>query len=131
MFFVGLAVLTVAMVSNLQWSMQDYGLKSISLSKQILAQDSDGWWDTVTGTVSDWYDSLKEYDSKKTHMGITKIVKTTSASGGSIGISPGGITGSVSNSNSTETTQIYYLNECQKGTSDIFCSDSWDYKPTR
>lgn len=63
MFFVGLAVLTVAMVSNLQWSMQDYGLKSISLSKQILAQDSDGWWDTVTGTVSDWYDSLKEYDS--------------------------------------------------------------------
>ena len=113
MVFVGLAFIAVAMVSNLQWSMQDYGLKSISLSKQILAQDSNGFWNIVTGTVSDWYEGLGRYDKDKKFGYVTRMREVT--------------TGSLGDSSSIICNE--FLNKCVEGTDIYSCNASWDLKP--
>lgn len=38
--FVGLFIIAVAMISNLNWAMSDYGIRTISLNPRVLAQES-------------------------------------------------------------------------------------------
>lgn len=130
--FVCAALLVVAFVSNLQWAMQDYGFKSITLSPQILAQGSDtNWWDKVTATVSQWWDDLHEY--KKAYCGITRKRSTTTTNSNSGTITVGN--GNVGLSGGTGLTVVEmatfdeYLYKCYAGKEDIFCSESWENSP--
>lgn len=115
----------VAIASNLQWSYQDYGLKTISLSKQVLAQDSnsDSKETGLLDKVTDW---LYEYDDEKVFSGETRKRKATTGGTLSGGISD--ITHDVSGSITVETTteQIEYYNKCKAGKDRIFCSDGWE-----
>lgn len=115
----------VAIASNLQWSYQDYGLKTISLSKQVLAQDSnsDSKETGLLDKVTDW---LYEYDDEKVYSGQSR--KRTSSIGGSLSGFITNIISGVGGTITAETTieQEEFYNECVEGKDRIFCSDGWE-----
>lgn len=137
MLIAGLAVLAVSFTSNLQWSMQDYGLKSISLSEQLLAQGTTetGWWDKTTGAVSDWWHDLHNYSKDKKYLGVTRQKTTTNGSsgGGTVTIGNGniGASGSSGSNSSVTIVENEYLYECQDGKDDFTCTDSWKNSPNK
>lgn len=115
----------VAIASNLQWSYQDYGLKTISLSKQVLAQDSnsDSKETGLLDKVTDW---LYEYDDEKEYSGQSR--KRTSSIGGSLSGFITDIISGVGGTITAETTieQEEFYNKCVDGKDRIFCSDGWE-----
>ena len=141
-FLSGLAMLAVAFVLNLQWSLQDYGIKSITLSQQILAQghsknngtDTGGGTllDDISGKISHVFS--KKYSAIKVHNHITREVTDeftfTDGLSVAIAISPAAaITRAISAAFSKKITYTQYLYECQEGQDDIFCMDSWRNSP--
>lgn len=124
--FGSLVCLALFFIFNLQWSMQDYGLKSISLSKQVLAQDSaTSWFDKVMGGITDWWDDKHIYAEYKEYKGTKREVTTTVGGTTEINIGRPGLSGSTGISNGVVIKQTEYLYICIDGKDDIFCSGSW------
>lgn len=128
-FLVGaIALLGVGSLSNLQWSMDKYGLLSSSLSKQVLAlsDTSDGKdeKDGDTGT------NEKQYKEKK-YQGEKRTLTTSTTKTKTVGVNLGVVKGETTVATTTTETTYQYLNECV-GEGDLKnCISSWDSTPMR
>jgi hypothetical protein len=111
---VGAIALTLGIGMNLQYSLDDYGMTTNTLSNFVWAQSGSSWWGGTSGTSTS--DKLYNHpESVKVHCKI--ITETTTSGGVSGGISagvsggiPGGVSGGISagvsggSSSSTTTT---------------------------
>lgn len=128
--FASLVCLALFLIFNLQWTMQDYGLKSISLSKQVLAQDSTtSWFDKVMGDVTKLWDNAHKYADYKVHKGTKRSITTTIEGTTGISIGRPGVSGTTGINNSVTIKQTEYLYICVDGKDRIFCSESWLNSP--
>lgn len=128
--FASLVGLTLFLIFNLQWTMQDYGLKSISLSKQVLAQDSTtNLVDKIIGGVTKLWEDAHQYAEYKEYKGTKREVTKTIEGTTGVSIGRPGASGTTGVKNSTTIKQIEYLYICISGKDRIFCSESWLNSP--
>lgn len=119
------SLLGVGALSNLQWSMDGYGLLSNPLSKQVLALLPDDT-DTDTGTDKEkkGFKEKKFVDGKRT----TTVTTTTTTK---VDVNLGVIDCEKEKKKEVKTEKIEYLNECL-GEGDLMnCVPSWDEIPMR
>lgn len=128
--FASLVGLALFLIFNLQWTMQDYGLKSISLSKQVLAQDSTtNLVDKIIGGVTKLWEDAHQYAEYKAHKGTEREVTKTIEGTTGVSIGRPGASGTTGVKNSITIKQIEYLYICVGGKDRIFCSESWLNSP--
>lgn len=119
--------------SNLQWSINKYGLLSSSLSQQVLAlsdsdtsKNKDGDNDADDTGINERRYKEKKYNGEKKPI-TTSITTTTKATVNVIGI----IKAEKSQTKTQTETTYLYLNECL-GEGDLKnCVSTWDATPMR
>lgn len=119
------SLLGVGALSNLQWSMDGYGLLSNPLSKQVLALLPD---DTDTGTDKD---KEKKGFKEKKFVDVKRTVTVTTTTTTKVGVDLGIINCKKEKEKEVKTEKTEYLNECLGEGDLVNCVPSWDEFPGR
>lgn len=123
-------LLSAGALSNLQWSMNKYGLLSSSLSKHVLALSDSDTSDGKDGNGDDTGINERRYKEKK-YQGEKQTITTTTTTTTSVGANLGVVKGEKSTVKTETKTSYLYLNECV-GEGDLKnCVSSWDEMPMR
>jgi len=120
LLFVGaVSLLGVGALSNLQWSMDGYGLLSNPLSKKVLALTPD---ETDTGTEK------KGFKEKK-FSGYSRKTTITTTTTTKVDINLGFIDYEKEKKEEVKTEKLEFLNACMGEGDLINCVPSWDEFP--